>query len=157
MFRLRSIITIKKPKNENNNNLAIEFTIKYFSVDYSDCVFCADRNFRFRLRGRSRLSVKPNKMKKNKATDLNAIAEALPRIFEWKLGVEEFTGIELNLSGFGEERKFDNGSMYEVEVPFMQALDHKQQLKDAYKRGGNEAVIKYVNAVYRREAECEAV
>lgn len=89
-------------------------------------------------------------MKKNIATKLNDIAENLPTIWEWELGLAEFTGEEMNLSGFGETEKFDRLIIYSVEVPQMRAVEHKQQLKDAYKRGGDRAVELYVNGVIKK-------
>lgn len=89
-------------------------------------------------------------MKKDIASKLNDIAENLPHIFEWELEIIPHTGREMNLSAYGEMHHYDNKSIYDLEVPVMRAVEHKQQLKDAYKRGGDEGVRQYVNAVYRK-------
>lgn len=89
-------------------------------------------------------------MKKHISSVLNDIAGELPQVFEWSLAEEDFTGLELNLSGFGEKQKFDNSQMYSVEVPVLRAVEHKQQVKDAYKIGGNAAVAQYVARVYKK-------
>lgn len=95
-------------------------------------------------------------MKKHVATKLNDIADNLPQVFDWSLELEDFTGIEMNLSAFGEKEKYDNGSMYSVEVPVMRAVEHKQQVKDAYKHSGEAGVLEYVARVYQKvvKAEC---
>jgi hypothetical protein len=86
-------------------------------------------------------------MKKDVASRINKLAERLPVIFK----VEHITilmeGWELNLSGYGEYKKYDKDKVYEV--PFIQyrAVMHEQQLKDAFKRGGMSEVSKYVDGV----------
>ena len=39
---------------------------------------------------------------------------------------------------------------YPVEVPIFVAVEHKQQLKDAYKRGGMDECKKYIDNVFAK-------
>lgn len=86
-------------------------------------------------------------MKKDIAKKLNGLAEKMPIILEEKVEFITLDGFEMNLSGYGEGRKWDRNKHYEVPVPMFKAVDHKQQLKEAYKRGGIEAVWTYFNKV----------
>ena len=58
-----------------------------------------------------------------------------------------FTGEEMNLSFFGESEEFIKDEMYMVPMPALVATEHKQQVKDAYKRGGLPAVQQYHQSV----------
>jgi len=81
------------------------------------------------------------------ATQLNKLAETTPVVFDWVLIPEIFTGAELNLSPLAETQTFEPTAMYTVNMPAMLAVNHKQQIKDAYKRGGFPAVKEYHQSV----------
>lgn len=82
-------------------------------------------------------------MNKAIAKELNEIADSLPLVFKWIDIQEEFTGKELNLTPLGEIMPYDNDSVYVVMMPALEATEHKQQLKDAYCKGGWPAVHNY--------------
>lgn len=86
-------------------------------------------------------------MKKDIAKQLSDLANSLPVVFEWEMMPEEFTGEELNLTPFGDHQKFNKEEKYEVYMPTLVANFHKQQFKDAYKKGGLPAVEKYRNDI----------
>jgi hypothetical protein len=87
-------------------------------------------------------------MKKNVSKHLNDLAETLPTIFELEFEEAVYTGEEMNLSGYGEEKKYDKKKYYKVaDQPVFRAVEHKQQLKDAWKRGGIEEVIGYCERI----------
>jgi hypothetical protein len=86
-------------------------------------------------------------MKKDIAQQLNRAAETTPTVFEWELRPEIFTGEELNLTPLGDHVYYIPENEYTVLMPTLVAVDHKQQFKDAYKRGGWEAVKLYHRAV----------
>lgn len=81
-------------------------------------------------------------MKKEIASRLNKIAEKLPTLFQ---ELEEnllMKGSELLLTPL-EWMVDDPKKFYPVTIPKFVAVEHKQQLKDAYKRGGWRAVDLY--------------
>lgn len=80
---------------------------------------------------------------------LNEIADGLPLLFKWVDAPEEFTGAELNLTPLGEIIHYEPDVMYAVMMPALEATEHKQQIKDAYKRGGMPAVEAYKNFILR--------
>lgn len=86
-------------------------------------------------------------MKKNVAKQLHQVAGDLPLVFVKEPIVIQMTGYEMNLSAFGEVHKYDNDQLYDVEFFQLRAVEHKQQLKDAYKRGGINEAKKYYNQV----------
>lgn len=86
-------------------------------------------------------------MKKAIATQLNEVADTMPIVYEWTLIPEEFTGEELNLTPLGNHVKYEKDKVYTVPMPAMVAVTHKQQIKDAYKRGGLLAVKQYHQSV----------
>lgn len=86
-------------------------------------------------------------MKKDLAKRLNEVAATMPTVFEWVEIPEVFTGQEMNLSAFGEAETFDERLNYVVMMPCLVAVNHKQQLKDAFKRGGIDEVVKYHRSV----------
>jgi hypothetical protein len=86
-------------------------------------------------------------MKKNIAKRLNELSDTLPVVFEWEVGMYQISGYELNLTPLSDMRKFDNDAVYEIPMPQMRAVTHKQQIKDAFKRGGVTEVEKYINSV----------
>jgi len=86
-------------------------------------------------------------MKKDIASRLNEVAASMPIIFEWKTESILMKGWELNLTPLGDIYRLEKEKDYTVEVPVMVAVEHKQQLKDAYKRGGMPEVIRYHRSV----------
>ena len=78
---------------------------------------------------------------------LNDAAEQLPPVFIEETERVRMTGYWMNLSAYGENQKFDNGMVYEIEQPLYRAVTHKQQLKDAYKKNGQAGVMEYINRV----------
>lgn len=89
-------------------------------------------------------------MRKDVAKQLAEIANTIPVVFEWELMPEEFTGEELNLTPLGEHQNFPKHEKYQVSMPALVANMHRQQLKDAYKKGGIKAVEMYREDVVRR-------
>jgi len=89
-------------------------------------------------------------MKKGITTQLNEVAKTMPTIFEWDEEDVVFTGAEMNLTPFGEEEVFDKDKFYKVKMPLLRAVEHKQQIKDAYKRGGLIEVKKYHQQVINK-------
>jgi hypothetical protein len=86
-------------------------------------------------------------MKNNIARQLNEVAKGMPLVYEWHEGSGQWSGSDLNLTPMGDKYKFDPDKLYTISMPYMQAVEHKQQLKDAYKRGGFEEVKKYHRSV----------
>ena len=84
-------------------------------------------------------------MKNNIARQLNEVARTMPHVFEWHQGKAIMSGADLNLTPLGGSLEPDKD--YEFDMPYMVAVEHKQQLKDAYKRGGFEEVKKYHRSV----------
>lgn len=83
-------------------------------------------------------------MKKSIAKELSEIANTLPLKFIEETEMWPMSGADLNLSGYGEHRKFDKDKYYEVPMPLFRAVEHKQQLKDALKKYGLKGVREYV-------------
>lgn len=88
-------------------------------------------------------------MKKEIASRLNEVAQSMPTVFEWKTAPVEMKGWELKLTPLDSPSLIDNQD-YMIEVPCMVAVEHKQQLKDAYKRGGMDEVVKYHKSVLQK-------
>jgi hypothetical protein len=86
-------------------------------------------------------------MKKEIAKQLNKFADELPIVYTPEPITILLTGYELNRSGYGEVKKFDENKTYEVPFIQLRAVEHKQQIKDAYKIGGVSQVKQYVNSV----------
>lgn len=86
-------------------------------------------------------------MKKKIAKQLNKFVKEIPLIFNEEPIVIQMYGWELNLSYYGEFRKFDKNTLYDV--PFVQyrAVEHKQQLKDFVKRDGADGISKYIQSL----------
>lgn len=89
-------------------------------------------------------------MRKDVAKQLAEIANTIPVVFEWELMPEEFTGEELNLTPFGDHQKFLPKEKYQIDMPALVANTHRQQLKDAYKKGGIRAVEMYREDVIKK-------
>lgn len=86
-------------------------------------------------------------MNKAISKSLTEVSERLPLIFEWEPGVYLFTGKELNLTPLGEKQKFIDNGIYKIELPQMRAVEHRQQVKDAFKKAGLAGVKDYCNNV----------
>ena len=78
---------------------------------------------------------------------LNDAAEQLPPVFVEETERVRMTGYWMNLSAYGEYQKFDETMIYEIEQPLCRAVTHRKQLKDAYCKGGEAAVMEYINKV----------
>ena len=83
-------------------------------------------------------------MNKKIAKVLSEIAATLPVIYEEEEDKVLMTGEELNLSGYGEFRTFEKNKVYEVPIPLYRAVEHRQQLKDAFKRDQMQGVHDYI-------------
>lgn len=83
-------------------------------------------------------------MRKDIAKELSEIAALLPIIYQEEEDKVIMSGAELNLSGYGEYRTFPKDKFYEVPIPLYRAVEHKQQLKDAFKKSGMKGVHHYI-------------
>jgi len=83
-------------------------------------------------------------MDKKIAKELSEIAALLPIIYTEEEDKVLMTGAELNLTGYGEHRTFEKDKVYEVPIPLFRAVEHKQQLKDAFKRNKMQGVHHYI-------------
>lgn len=86
-------------------------------------------------------------MKKNIAHQLNMAALSTPLVLEWVEIEETFTAEELWLTPYADVMALVAGALYTVLMPAQRAVEHKQQFKDAYKRGGWLEVKKYHRSV----------
>lgn len=86
-------------------------------------------------------------MRKDIVQQLHKAAETTPLVFEWIEVPEIFTAEELHLTPFADIMQLEPGAKYEVPMPALRAVEHKQQFKDAYKRGGWPAVKEYHSSV----------
>jgi hypothetical protein len=86
-------------------------------------------------------------MKKDIAKTLNGIAEKLPIVFKAEPIDVEMYGWELNLTPLGNVRKFEPNTVYKYPFFQLRAVEHKQQLKDAFKNNGLTGVKTYLNSV----------
>ena len=86
-------------------------------------------------------------MKKSVAKILNEFAEKLPVFFDVEYEKVPMFGWELMLTPIGDRQKLEKETIYEIEVPVYRAVEHKQQLKDAFKRGGVKEVENYFTTV----------
>ena len=83
-------------------------------------------------------------MNKEVAARLNKIAERLPKLFMEHKDIVKMKGSELLLTPAADQYVIINPEgWYDIEIPKYVAVEHKQQLKDAYKRGGWKAVDLY--------------
>lgn len=95
-------------------------------------------------------------MQKRVAKHLFDLAETLPTIFELEYEEAIYTGEEMNLSGYGETTRYDNKKFYKSkDLPVFRAVEHKQQLKDAWKKGGLEEVMGYCERIKGINEEIE--
>lgn len=86
-------------------------------------------------------------MKKPIVQSLARLAETLPQVFEQKEDTVLMSGAELMLTPYADMQPLEREQLYEVPVPMFIAVDHYQQLKDALKKGGVEAVQHYADSV----------
>lgn len=96
-------------------------------------------------------------MKKDIAKQLSELADELPTVFEMRMGTTLMTGDELNLTPLGDKQPFERDTVYSVPVPEYHAVEHRQQLKDAYKRSGMQGVRDYTNKVMQDYKESETI
>jgi hypothetical protein len=89
-------------------------------------------------------------MKKDVSSWLRRVAERLPRIFEEFPDTYLAHGWELKLTPVADQMELVDDQLYTVPIPKYVSVDHRHQLKDAYKRGGEEAVAKYCLNVLRK-------
>ena len=89
-------------------------------------------------------------MKKAISKHLNELAEKLPIGYDVEPVTIQLTGYELNRSGYGETRKFKDTYLYEIPFFQLRAVEHKQQLKDAYKRDGINGFNKYMDSLIQK-------
>ena len=95
-------------------------------------------------------------MQKRVAKHLFDLAETLPTIFELEYEEAIYTGEEMNLSGYGMEKRYEKGKYYKVQdLPVFRAVEHRQQLKDAWKKGGLEEVMGYCERIKGINEEIE--
>jgi len=83
-------------------------------------------------------------MDKKIAKELSEIAKKLPIVFNQEEEIIHMSGEELNLTGYGEHRTFEKNKYYEVPVPLFRAVEHRQQLKDAFKKDKMNGVHNYI-------------
>ena len=83
-------------------------------------------------------------MNKKIAKVLSEIAATLPIIYVEEEDKVLMTGAELNLTGYGEHRTFNKSEVFEVPIPLYRAVEHRQQLKDAFKRNKMLGVHNYI-------------
>lgn len=96
-------------------------------------------------------------MNHNIAKQLNEVAATMPLVFYWETRPVLMKGWELNLTPLGEGVTFEKDVDYEIPVPCMVAVEHKQQIKDAYKRGGLQAVKQYHQSVMAKAKNPDAI
>ena len=83
-------------------------------------------------------------MKKSIHTELNRLAAKMPLIFIEESEIIAMSGADLNLTPLGDAFRLEKDKYYQVPVPLFRAVEHKQQLKDAFKRSGMTGVRDYV-------------
>jgi hypothetical protein len=74
---------------------------------------------------------------------LNKIADTTPIVYKWDMEPITFKGWELKLTPLGDLKVFIDDQDYSVMMPVLIGTEHKQQFKDAYKKGGWMAVKEY--------------
>ena len=95
--------------------------------------------------------------KKEVARHLANLADTLPIVFELEYEEAIYTGEEMNLSGYGMEKRYEKGRYYKVQdLPVFRAVEHRQQLKDAWKKGGIDSVMEYCDRIKSINQEIEA-
>ena len=92
-------------------------------------------------------------MDKAIAKQLAEIADGLPLIFTPEPATMQMTGVEMNLSGYGETHRYDPNGVYEVPTYVLSAVEHRMQLKDAWKRSGLAGVNQYIDSVIAKARE----
>lgn len=87
-------------------------------------------------------------MKKAIASQLNSLAESMPHVLIEHDDKIIMSGHDLLLTPLADQVT-DRNAVYEVYIPKFIAVNHDQQLKDSYKRGGWDAIIIYVMEVFK--------
>lgn len=90
-------------------------------------------------------------MKKSYAKRLNEIASKLPMVFKSEQDYIVMTSEELALTPVADIIKLEPGKQYQIPIPKYTSVYHEAQLKDAFKRGGLDAVNEYVKSVMANE------
>lgn len=88
-------------------------------------------------------------MDKQIAKQLREISDMLPLVFEHETETVLWTGADLNLTPYGDKIRFEANKLYPLQVPVMRAVEHRQQVKDAFKRDGMKGVNLYIQKVVR--------
>jgi hypothetical protein len=99
-------------------------------------------------------------LKKETVIYLGKVAKKLPLVFKEEISKEPWLGkdlmltpyaddAQLRLRDFGSEAPLDPDEFYWVPIPAFRAVMHIQQLKDAWKKNGQEGVNEYVLSVIR--------
>jgi hypothetical protein len=86
-------------------------------------------------------------MKKPIVQSIRKLADSLPQVFEEKEDTVLMSGLELRLTPFADWQELEPETLYAVPIPMYIAVDHYQQLKDAFKRGGVQALQSYADDV----------
>lgn len=86
-------------------------------------------------------------MKRCVAQKLNELADALPLVFTAEPTTINMFGWELNLTPYGDVKEYEKDKVFEVPFFQLRAVEHKQQVKDAFKRNGIEGVNQYIESV----------
>jgi hypothetical protein len=94
-------------------------------------------------------------MKKPIVQSIRKLADELPTVFEEHEDFVDMTGEELKLTPYADRQPLLDDLIYPVPIPKYIAVDHYQQLKDALKKGGVQAVEQYANLVMLKHANSE--
>lgn len=81
-------------------------------------------------------------MRRQIATTLREIAETMPTVFDMQDDWVMWSGRDLLLTPMADKVD-DKDALYKVWCPKLVAVDHRHQLKDAFKRGGWDEVKAY--------------
>lgn len=84
-------------------------------------------------------------MKKNIINRIESLASSLPIILTTQTHTDYFIGAEANKAQ--KQIKFNSKQRYPSKTPITREVNHVQQMKTAYKRGGWDAVNKYINSM----------
>jgi hypothetical protein len=87
-------------------------------------------------------------LKKAIASQLNSLAETMPHVLIEHDDKIIMLGHDLLLTPLANQVT-DRNATYEVYIPKFIVVNHNQQLKDSYKRGGWDEVIIYVMEVFK--------
>lgn len=85
-------------------------------------------------------------MKRHIATAIRAISETMPHVFEMQDDWVMWSGHDLILTPLAD-RVDDRDAMYKVWCPKLVAVDHRLQMKQAYRDSGWAGVLDYQKKV----------